>query len=371
MFKQVMKNYFRHKYVNCSDCFKDEGLRIDASFIGNHKKTKCNYCNSSEGKKLNQAHLEILAHRYFVKGSTYRGAFGSAPAIEFNHYQKTSAKLSQHLREDVNIFEKSLQVGFFDYGPRLWMLGEIEPLKDLCDESKRKDIINKILNNYPIVELDNKFKFYRIRKNPEFPENHLSYDSPPDEHLGKGRLDSKKLPILYGSVDISTCIHECRVTYEDELYIATLSPLDKLRLLDLSEILIEKDCVSEFESLDIAVFMLFGAGAHSYEILREVAHNAFENGFDGIIYPSYFTDLRTGLEKITTTFGIAHRRIPEYRKILKKQIVSNIALFNQPIKNEKVRVSCINRLVLNRADYHFSFGPVYSPFELSQSDEIG
>lgn len=33
-------------------------------------------------------------------------------------------------------FEEAAQLGFFHYGPRLWMVGEVEPLKDLQDELK-------------------------------------------------------------------------------------------------------------------------------------------------------------------------------------------------------------------------------------------
>jgi hypothetical protein len=60
------------------------------------------------------------------------------------------------------------------------------------------------------------------------------------------------------------------VAAEDELYVATLCPAHELRLLDLSRLLLEEEA-NEFESLDMAVHMLFLAGEHSYGISREIA----------------------------------------------------------------------------------------------------
>lgn len=58
----------------------------------------------------------------------------------------------------------------------------------------------------------------------------------------------KGLPIMYASQDLQICVHECRVTAEDDLYVATLAPSRDMKLLDLTELLTED--VSEFESLD-------------------------------------------------------------------------------------------------------------------------
>jgi len=53
---------------------------------------------------------------------------------------------------------------------------------------------------------------------------------------------------MYASQDLQICVHECRVTAEDDLYVATLAPSRDMKLLDLTELLTED--VSEFESLD-------------------------------------------------------------------------------------------------------------------------
>lgn len=91
----------------------------------------------------------------------------------------------------------------------------------------------------------------------------------PDSFLGTYRFDSPNLPVLYGSQDLEVGIHECRVSVEDDLYIATLRPKRDLQVLDLTEVV--QDEATEFESIDVAVHMLFLAGAHSYEISREIA----------------------------------------------------------------------------------------------------
>ena len=60
-----------------------------------------------------------------------------------NIIKKSGFDGSQFLAHDVNLLENTLEIGFFDYGPRLWMLEEVGPLKLLKQKSKRKTVINK------------------------------------------------------------------------------------------------------------------------------------------------------------------------------------------------------------------------------------
>ncbi len=161
--------------------------------------------------------------------------------------------------------------------------------------------------------------------------------------------------MLYGSQDIEVCVHECRVTVEDELYLATITTKKELKLLDLTEII--DDDTTEFESIDIAIHMLFLAGEHSYEISRDIAIAAKEKGYDGIIYPSYYSLLRTGSMPFDTIYGISIRKLPITVEYAKSQIIQNIALFGRPIQEEIVRVVCINKLILNKIIYDIHFGP--------------
>lgn len=342
--------------VLCSNCFRDRGLRLDAERHGDNDSSMCPNCRSDEGKKLTARMVEVLAYRFFVRGTTARFEYGGAPRVQFNRQQTTSINPSSWLEPDIALFEAMLGVGFFHYGPRFWMFGEIEPLKSLRNTHSRSTIIRRILAEYPTIEVPPGNSLYRIRKHPERPDSTDEYDSPPEQHLGAHRLDSSGFPVLYASQDLELCVHECRATAEDELYVATLAARNRLQLLNLAA-LIEED-VTEFESLDLAVHMLFLAGTHSYDISRDIARAAQSAGFDGLAYPSYFSLLRTGATPFLTTLGMSHRTIPRYRPIEQALVIPNLAIFGRPITDGRLDVRCINRLMITRVDYDLLFGPV-------------
>lgn len=343
--------------VVCSNCFSDTGLRLDAERIGQNLAGSCPSCSADGYKKLPLAGVGALAHRYFVWGSMWRAKYGAAPLIQFNEHRTTSIDIKPWLASDVALIERLLGVGFFHYGPRLWMLGEIEPLKALQRPRARQSTVERILTEYPARTLTPAETFYRLRVNPSSPELPSQYDSPPPEHAGKGRLDSKCRPMLYGSPDLEVCIHECRVSVEDDVFVATLSPTRELRLLDLSVLLKEKEGVTEFESLDLAVHMLFLAGRHSYGLTRIIADAARSTGFDGVVYPSYFSLLRLGQMPFPTTYGISHRRIEQLQEHEQSKTLPNLGLFGRPVESGSVSVKCIDRLVIERVGYEYHFGP--------------
>lgn len=345
-----------NKTVACSACFTDRGLKLDAEQIGIEDAGPCPNCESTGGRKLPIAGLEALAHRFFVWGSLFRCEYGAAPLIQFNEHQSTCIDVSPWLKKDVELFERLLGVGFFHYGPRLWMIGEVEPLKALQSTKTRPSIVERILSKYPERVVGPDESFYRIRKEPKTPPDPREYDSPPEHLAGAGRLDTKDSPVLYASPDLQVCVHECRVTAEDELYVATLRPQRPLRLLDLSVLLKEED-VTEFESLDMAVHMLFLAAKHSYKITRSIAAMARNGGFDGLVYPSYFSLLRIGVMPFQTVYGISHRRIPQYKEDEQAKVIPNLAIFGRPIEQGNVAVESINKLILSRVAYDFHFGP--------------
>ena len=343
--------------VVCAHCFIDTGLRLDAARIGRDVVGACPNCAAEGHKKLPLAGLEALAHRYFVWGSMWRAKYGAAPLIQFNEHQKTSIELKPWLAQDVQIFERLLGVGFFHYGPRFWMFGEIEPLKALQVSRTRQAIIRRILREYPTQSMPHGKEFYRLRVNPTNPDDPAQYDSPPPQHAGKGRLDSKGESVLYGSPDLEVCIHECRITVEDDIFVATLRPLRELRLLDLSVLLKEEEGISEFESLDLTVHMLFLAGRHSYRLCRAIANAAREAKFDGLIFPSYFSLLRLGQMPFQTVYGMSQRRFEQLQEHEQSKTIPNIALFGRPVQSGVVEVKCIDRLVVNRVGYEYHFGP--------------
>lgn len=345
--------------VLCSDCFTDEGLRIDAAKHGLEQADLCPRCNSTEGRKLTKQHVEGLAWRFFVGGTTIRLDYGAAPVIQCNehHYGKSDISPSPWLTNDIKLIEDAAKIGFFHYGPRLWMVGEVEPLKELQDPAMRPQGIDRVLKEYPATTLVKGTKFYRLRVNPQNPADPAEYDSPPSGLTGSGRLCSSGLPVMYGSQDIDICIHECRAAVDDDIYVATLKTQRELRLLDLTHVL-KEDC-TEFESLDMAIHMLFLARSHSYEISRAIAVAARDADFDGLIYPSFFSLVRTGGHPFETAYGLSLRRFhPQSEKYAEAFTIQNLALFNRPVKQGAVRVECINRLVLTHVGYQGYFGPV-------------
>jgi RES domain-containing protein len=341
----------------CSDCFRDAGLRLDAEQIGIVDQSPCPNCGSSAGKKMDADRVAMLAQRFFVWGTLQRCEFGAAPLVVFNQQQSTNIKASPWLKPDICLIERTLGVGLFYYGPRLWMVGEVEPLKELQDPASREDVTSRILQQYPTRILNAGESFYRIRIEPRFPQDLAQYDSPPVELAGSGRFDSPDFPIMYASQDLPVCVHECRVAAEDELYVATLSATRNLKLLDLSVVL-EEEGVSEFESLDMAIHMLFLAGEHAYEITRDIAVAAASAGYHGLVYPSYFSLLRTGGRPFETAYGVSQRRLPHLREHEKQKMIENLALFGRPIIDGRVAVRCLNKLVVSRVEYGFHFGPV-------------
>jgi hypothetical protein len=62
--------------VACSNCFTDQGLRLDAELGGVEEDTVCLNCGSRSGRKLSRRLLETLAHRFFVRGTFRRYDYG-------------------------------------------------------------------------------------------------------------------------------------------------------------------------------------------------------------------------------------------------------------------------------------------------------
>ena len=79
----------RMDVVLCSDCFRDEGLRLDAEAIGVADADLCPLCRSSTGKKLDRDRLTSLAYSFFVWGTMHRARYGAAPVVQFNEHRPT------------------------------------------------------------------------------------------------------------------------------------------------------------------------------------------------------------------------------------------------------------------------------------------
>lgn len=344
-------------FIACSNCFSNEGLRLDAERLGETDLSPCPRCGAIIGRKLKAGQLLKLTQQFFVWGSMRKLDYGGAPLVQFNDLRKTEISMPDSLCADADLLADVLGIGFFHYGPRLWMLGHIEPLKCLKNENLRSMVIDRIVREYRCRVITTQEKFYRVRKNPSDPSQDNQYDSPPPE-LSNGRLGTSDLPTLYASSDLQTCLHECRVTSEDELFVATLKPMRNLEFLNVAALLDEPQEVTEFESLDLAVYMLFLAGEHSYPITRALSRAVRSAGFDGLMYPSYFSMLRNGVKPFETTYGLSNRIIPQYREFEEAKTSVNLAIFGRPIEEGLLDVSCVNRVILGMVNYSVHFGPV-------------
>ncbi|MGV6875985.1 hypothetical protein ACUSIJ_25275 [Pseudochelatococcus sp. B33] len=107
----------------------------------------------------------------------------------------------------------------------------------------------------------------------------------------------------------------------------------------------------------MAIHLLFLAASHSYPVSRAIAAAAVQGGFDGILFPSYFSLLRTDQPFLETAFGLSTRIFRGAAKYESLKIVENIGLFGRPIADGRVSVTCINSLYLRKANYDIGFGP--------------
>ncbi len=324
--------------ILCSDCFSDHGLRIEAAKLGYLTKKLCPHCGSRSGHKLRKGRLDKLLIEFFWTGSFFRTDFGGAHRLVSNpeRYGEREVQFPPWLEADAHLLEDKLKVGIFHYGPPLWRIGMVEPLDALTRKKTRYSAAKSIVASFPERTLSLGTRFYRIRKNlNEDQERDIKqYDAPPRPISASGRLGSKSLPILYGSEDLEICIHECQVLISEECFVGTLQPTRDLRMLDLTaEPFI--DGSTPFESLDVAMRFLFSAEEHCYEITRAIARAAAAAKFDGIFYPSYYSQVKP-------------ERVP------------NIAVFGHPIGKGIIKVECINRAMLKSAAYELRMGPIFS-----------
>jgi hypothetical protein len=136
--------------------------------------------------------------------------------------------------------------------------------------------------------------------------------------------------------------------------------------------LVSEEGADEFTSLDLAIHFLFLAGKHAYPICSRIAQLIKEEGFDGIIYPSYLSYIRTGATPFETINGMSIRHLPPLKGYAESQSVPNLAFFGWPVKEGKIDVHSINKVLINSIKYDVSFGPAYNEglIDKSRKDEF-
>ena len=235
------------------------------------------------------------------------------------------------------------------------MVGFNDVLDDLRSD-RIQYAIDAILSSYPIVTMDRSQYYYRLRIDPNKPDDISEYDTPPTtvHRRSYGRLDSPDNNLIYLSSDLETCIHECRATVEDNIYVATLKVNKDLRLLDLTAYF-DEEC-TEFESVRLAVHHLFLASSHSYRISRHLANAIREKGYDGVIYPSYFSHIRNGNDPFVDNYvGLSYFVYKKHYADIYQ--VRNYAIFGFPIQDGKLEVVSINHVRIKQVKYDMILCP--------------
>lgn len=268
--------------VACSDCFVNEGLIRIAQKYGEYNKVenKCKRCDSAEGKPLFRKDLEKLVEDFFIRGTYSKTSYGGASIITYSCDNETNTGLiNEWMEKDWRIIKNILDIDFDYNNPSELSLGNTTVIENLKNVNNRKETILKLIDKCSNFYLDEKVKLYRVRRNIEKnKEIDISeYDSSP--FPGRGRFDSEEFPVLYVSEDLELCIHECRVTSEDELYFATLVPKKKLKILDLTNVQNNWNDYEPYEDLNHAIFSIFNT-RESYGILKEFSKTVKEKGYD-------------------------------------------------------------------------------------------
>ena len=316
--------------VLCSECFQRHGFKIMAERFGTKDGTKCPFCGSDIGAKLTMGQARQLAETYIVEGSYCRTVFGGAHFYMLLDSQNNGECFEND--SDLKLLESVSETVAYIYGPALWRVGRITWLEDLQsnDNVVRCKAINKIIDNCDKKEIQKGEVFFRLlSKLYGDVRDALTFDSPHWKYQEKGRFAIPGVSVLYLSSGIESTIHERRVTVEDELSLASLSVEQPLNILDLSEI--QYTTANPFEDLSHSLSYLFSAGERSYSITQEIALEVYQQGYDGIMYNSYFNQI----------------------SLLKDK---NLALFGHPIKEGKIKVVSIDRVLLNKVEYSYSLG---------------
>jgi len=76
-------------FILCSNCFSDQGLRLDAERV-EADNSDCQSCGQAAGRKLRKDKAAALAHRFFVWGTLHKCDYGAAPIVQCNEHQATS-----------------------------------------------------------------------------------------------------------------------------------------------------------------------------------------------------------------------------------------------------------------------------------------
>jgi hypothetical protein len=329
----------------CSDCFRDHGLKLEAMSIGRPQNQKCPNCGSVAGHALDNERLHNLQKQFFSRATApnqYRQDVAVLGVVEDAPEEHDIGMLLRpETIADWELIRTKIGGRFWYRSPRLFYLG-ITSHFGIYQSLTKDTVHDEIVPKLRFCELSTSTTIYRIRTNLSDHEKleDRQFDAPPAiRRRGFGRFDNKKLPLLYGSPNLQVCVHECRVTLVDEIFVASLKPRKSLILVDLTGNYDQPDDVSPFDDLEWFFRGLMNASQpHVYRYCRRIAQTIREmTDADGFVYNSYYTNIAGDSE------GPA----------------INYAFFGHPIAEGKIAISSINTIRLNQISYSYHLGPVF------------
>lgn len=320
----------REEFVICSNCFQRHGLKWMADRLGTKDGTKCPHCGLYDGAKLTLQQTKYLAWEYIVQGSYHRTTFCGSPIYMLTEMPGGESFFVND--PDIVLLESLSGQRAFQYGPATWRVGETIWLEDLQSEKKsvRLRATRKVIEYCEKKTCQDGAIFYRLLSHLYGDaQDPLTFEAPHWKYQKDGRFGLPSTSVLYLSSSIESAIHECRVTVEDELTLASIALIKPLKVVDLTETHLPS--IDPSQDLSYSIGHICSAGEDAYPITQGIAREAYKQGFDGILYWSFFNKVS-----------------PEKGK--------NLALFGTPIKDNTVKVISIDRLLLNQIQYSFSLG---------------
>lgn len=317
-------------FVICSDCFQRHGIKLMAERYGVRDGLPCPQCGSCHGAKLTLDKAKELASDYIIKGSYHRSGFGGAPLYMLSDVGHDDKLFDDD--PDLILLQDKCGLSTFLYAPATWRVGITTWLDDLLDKNSitKKKAVLRLIDECDKTECRQGTIFYRLLSQVfGNSANPLTYDAPHWRFQKEGRFGLDNISVLYLSSNIESAIHECRVTVEDDLHLASIIVKRPLQIVDLTNTL--NDRGDPWEDLSTSLWFICSSGKDAYPITRAIAREVFNQGYDGIFYWSYFN------------------RVSQERG-------KNLALFGSPIKEGKVEVISIDRLLLDKIQYSYSLG---------------
>jgi RES domain len=336
-------------FVFCSNCFRNEGLRIEAEKLGQRQESPCPACSSTSGKKIDEGLLWELCRRFFDYGSRslYQPpAYRIIPPSLGPQFKGYEVKFDTSLSDDAARIKQSADIGLRYNAPNIrrmgitsvyheiWTILDSDTLTDNAKAEKLADTFARVRDCCGSLTLVSGQKMYRIRINPDGVSQPTDFDTTPIEFRKEFRFNSVTFPVWYAGLEIETCIHECRARAGDEIILATLTVEQPQRIIDLDNILTGESRSEERSEVYFFLMALLNSQYwRDYRVLQLFAEFIKRSGFDGLKYRSFYSAVRGR----------------EY---------SNIALFGFPIKERRISFHSMNRIRLERVAYEYVFGPV-------------